>query len=83
MKSLTVSYVNSWMAERSYKGESVHEGTDIMAGETCNEVCILSLACRMELLPISGGWKRAGTGLELRRRMASTFIMRIWSLMQI
>lgn len=32
-ESLTVSYVNSWMAERSYKGESVHEGTDIMAGE--------------------------------------------------
>ena len=30
---LPCQYVDSWMAERSYKGESVHEGTDIMAGE--------------------------------------------------
>ena len=29
---LTVSYVDSWMGERNYKGSSVHEGTDIMAG---------------------------------------------------
>lgn len=29
--SLTVSYVDSWQAERSYKGTSGHEGTDIMA----------------------------------------------------
>ena len=32
-KSLTVSYVDSWMAERKYNGTSGHEGTDIMAGE--------------------------------------------------
>lgn len=31
--SLTVSYVDSWQAERNYKGKSGHEGTDIMAGE--------------------------------------------------
>lgn len=30
--SLTVSYVDSWQAERNYKGKSGHEGTDIMAG---------------------------------------------------
>lgn len=29
--SLGVSYVDSWMGERNYKGKSVHEGTDIMA----------------------------------------------------
>ena len=31
--SLTVSFVDSWMGERVYKGKSGHEGTDIMAGE--------------------------------------------------
>ena len=31
--SLTVSYVDSWQAERNYKGTSGHEGTDIMAAE--------------------------------------------------
>lgn len=31
-KSLTVSYVNTWMAERKYNGTTGHEGTDIMAG---------------------------------------------------
>lgn len=31
--SLTVSYVDSWQAERNYKGRSGHEGTDIMASE--------------------------------------------------
>lgn len=30
-KSLEVSYVDSWMGERKYKGKSGHEGTDIMA----------------------------------------------------
>lgn len=30
--ALTVSYVDSWQAERNYKGKSGHEGTDIMAG---------------------------------------------------
>ena len=29
--SLTVSYVDSWMYERSYREKSRHEGTDIMA----------------------------------------------------
>lgn len=29
--SLGVSYVDSWMGERNYKGKGVHEGTDIMA----------------------------------------------------
>lgn len=32
-KSLTVSYVDSWMGERNYKGKSGHEGTDIMASK--------------------------------------------------
>lgn len=30
-QSLGVSYVDSWMGERNYKGKGVHEGTDIMA----------------------------------------------------
>ena len=29
--TLTVSYVDSWMADREYRGKSGHEGTDIMA----------------------------------------------------
>lgn len=29
--TMTVSYVNSWMAERTYGGKRGHEGTDIMA----------------------------------------------------
>ncbi|MDO4312936.1 MAG: M23 family metallopeptidase [Eubacteriales bacterium] len=30
-ESLGISYVDSWMGERNYKGKGVHEGTDIMA----------------------------------------------------
>lgn len=32
-KSMTVSYDNSWMSERTYGGERGHEGTDIMANK--------------------------------------------------
>ena len=32
-KNLTVSYVDSWQAKRTYGGERGHEGTDIMAKE--------------------------------------------------
>ncbi len=32
-KSMTVSYDNSWMSERTYGGERGHEGTDIMASK--------------------------------------------------
>lgn len=31
--SITVSYVDSWMTERTYGGKRGHEGTDIMASE--------------------------------------------------
>ena len=31
--SMTVSYTNSWMSERTYGGERGHEGTDIMASK--------------------------------------------------
>lgn len=31
--SLTVSYVDTWQAERNYKGKRGHEGTDLMASE--------------------------------------------------
>lgn len=31
--SLTVSYVNTWMSERTYGGQRGHEGTDLMASE--------------------------------------------------
>lgn len=30
-KSLEVSFTNSWMSERKYKGTAGHEGTDVMA----------------------------------------------------
>ena len=30
-KSLKISYINGWMAERTYKGKRGHEGTDVMA----------------------------------------------------
>ncbi len=30
-KSLKISYVDGWMAERTYKGKRGHEGTDVMA----------------------------------------------------
>lgn len=32
-KTLTVSYANSWMSERTYGGERGHEGVDIMANK--------------------------------------------------
>ena len=32
-RSMTVSYVNTWMSERTYGGERGHEGTDIMASK--------------------------------------------------
>lgn len=32
-KKLSVSYVDSWMSERTYGGKRGHEGTDIMAGK--------------------------------------------------
>ena len=32
-KSMTVSYANSWMSERTYGGERGHEGVDIMASK--------------------------------------------------
>lgn len=32
-KSLTTSFIDSWMADREYNGTSGHEGTDIMASE--------------------------------------------------
>ena len=37
-KNLTVSYVDSWQAKRTYGGERGHEGTDIMAKENVAEV---------------------------------------------
>jgi murein DD-endopeptidase MepM/ murein hydrolase activator NlpD len=30
-KSLKISYIDGWMAERTYKGKRGHEGTDVMA----------------------------------------------------
>lgn len=32
-RNMTVSYVNTWMSERTYGGERRHEGTDLMAGK--------------------------------------------------
>lgn len=35
---LTVSFVDTWQAERNYQGKRGHEGTDIMAGENVRGV---------------------------------------------
>ena len=73
-QTLTVSYVDSWMANREYKGKSRHEGTDIMADK--NERGLYPV------ISISDGWRRADTGLGSHRLPVSTIIMRIWNPMR-
>ena len=55
---LTVSFVNSWMAERSYKGEGVHEGNDIMAG--INEPGIYPVVSISDGVITNLGWLEKG-----------------------
>ncbi len=57
-KSLTVSYVDSWNAERNYKGKSGHEGTDIMAHR--NERGIYPIVSMTDGTITSLGWLEKG-----------------------
>ena len=50
-QTLTVSYVDSWMANREYKGKSRHEGTDIMADK--NERGLYPVISISDRLPVS------------------------------
>lgn len=57
-KSLSVSYVNAWMAERKYKGTSGHEGTDIMAAK--NERGIYPVVSMTDGTITNLGWLEKG-----------------------
>ncbi len=56
--SLTVSYENSWMAERSYKKTNMHEGTDIMASR--NERGLYPIVSISDGTVTSLGWLELG-----------------------
>lgn len=57
-KSLTVSYVNTWMSERSYGGNRGHEGTDIMAGK--NERGLYPIISMTDGIVTKKGWLEKG-----------------------
>lgn len=57
-KSLTVSYVDSWMFERNYGGKSSHEGTDIMASK--NERGVYPIVSISDGVIINLGWLEKG-----------------------
>ena len=56
--SLSVTYVNSWMAERTYGGKRGHEGTDIMASE--NERGIYPIVSMSDGIVTKKGWLEKG-----------------------
>lgn len=56
--SLTVSFENSWMFERSYGGERRHEGTDIMPSQ--NETGIYPVISMTDGTVTSRGWLELG-----------------------
>lgn len=56
--SLTVSYVNTWMAERSYGGTRGHEGTDIMASK--NERGLYPIISMTDGTVTKKGWLEKG-----------------------
>ncbi len=56
--SLDVSYVDSWMGERNYKGTSGHEGTDIMASK--NERGIYPIVSMTDGVITNLGWLEKG-----------------------
>jgi len=57
-KKLTVSLVDSWMAERTYGGQRGHEGTDIMAGE--NAAGVYPVLSMTDGVVTSKGWLEKG-----------------------
>lgn len=56
--ALTVSYVDSWMGERKYKGTSGHEGTDIMAAK--NERGLYPIVSMSNGVVSNIGWLEKG-----------------------
>ena len=56
--SMRVSYVNTWMAERSYGGERGHEGTDIMANK--NERGLYPIISMTDGIVEKMGWLEKG-----------------------
>lgn len=56
--SLTVSYTDSWQAERNYKEASFHEGTDIMASK--NEPGLYPVVSISDGTVINLGWLELG-----------------------
>lgn len=57
-KSMTVSYDNSWMSERTYGGERGHEGTDIMANK--NESGLYPVISMTDGVVSKKGWLDKG-----------------------
>ncbi len=57
-KNLTVSYVNTWMAQRTYGGERGHEGTDLMASK--NERGIYPIISMTDGVVSKKGWLDKG-----------------------
>lgn len=55
---MRVSYVNTWMAERSYGGERGHEGTDIMANK--NERGLYPIISMTDGIVEKMGWLEKG-----------------------
>lgn len=57
-QNLTISYVNSWMAERNYNGKGVHEGTDVIA--TKNERGLYPIISMTDGTVTKKGWLEKG-----------------------
>ena len=56
--SLAITYVNSWMAERTYGGKRGHEGTDIMAVE--NKRGLYPIVSMSDGVVTKKGWLEKG-----------------------
>lgn len=56
--AMTVSYVNTWMSERSYGGKRGHEGTDIMAN--VNEPGLYPIVSMTDGIVKKKGWLEKG-----------------------
>ena len=57
-KHMTVSFSNSWMAERTYGGKRGHEGTDIMASQ--NVAGLYPIVSMTDGIVRSKGWLEKG-----------------------
>ena len=57
-KELIVSYVNTWMSERTYGGKRGHEGCDLMASK--NERGLYPIISMTDGIVLSKGWLEKG-----------------------